>query len=69
MKFLKSILFAAVAAEQSFKVTKEAVFDVTIGGSSVGEIVIGLFGDDLPKTVDNFCQLSDGVEGVGGYEG
>lgn len=69
MKFLKSLFLAGLAsANQSFQVTKEAVFDVTIDGQTAGQVVIGLFGEDVPRTVDNFCQLSTGHE-VGTYEG
>lgn len=50
------------------KVTTKVFMDVTIGGESAGRIVLGLFGDDLPKTVDNFKKLSTGELGYG-YKG
>lgn len=49
-------------------VTKKVFFDVKIGGKDAGRIVIGLFGEAVPKTVENFAQLATGAQGYG-YEG
>ncbi|XP_069112664.1 peptidyl-prolyl cis-trans isomerase B-like [Argopecten irradians] len=46
-------------------VTKKVFFDITIGGESAGSIVIGLFGNVVPKTTENFAQLASGVNGYG----
>lgn len=50
------VVFASALADDA-KVTKQCYFDITIGGEKAGRIVVGLFGDDVPKTAENFHQL------------
>ncbi|CAH8620725.1 unnamed protein product [Dicrocoelium dendriticum] len=43
------------------KITDKVYFKIAIGGEQVGKIVIGLFGDIVPKTVRNFKELAVGT--------
>jgi len=49
-------------------VTHKAWFDITIGGESAGRIELGLFGATVPRTAENFYELSKKPVGEG-YKG
>merc|ERR1712156_967963 len=70
MKVAIFALFVLVCVEgkKGPKVTHKAWFEIAIDGESVGKIEIGLFGKTVPKTVENFVQLSQKDEGEG-YKG
>ncbi|XP_013382457.1 peptidyl-prolyl cis-trans isomerase B [Lingula anatina] len=67
--FLVAVLGPLLSqAKDTLTVTKAAYFDIEIGGEKAGRIEIGLFGNTVPKTVENFAQLSSGQNGYG-YKG
>jgi peptidylprolyl isomerase len=63
--FALTALVAVLAAEPEPEVTHKAFFDVKIGDEEPKRVVIGLYGDAVPKTVSNFIHLCAGDKGEG----
>ena len=53
-----SLPFQAAAEPE---VTSKVYFDIEIGGVPAGRVVLGLFGNVVPKTAENFRALCTGA--------
>jgi len=67
---LATALISLATADKDIEamVNQKIYMDIKIGGKAVGRIVIGLFGQAVPRTVKNFVYLCTGEKGYG-YEG
>ncbi|WIA23099.1 hypothetical protein OEZ86_010004 [Tetradesmus obliquus] len=60
---------AAPVALDPLAVTQKVEFNISIGGKPAGSVILGMFGNAAPKTVQNFVSICKGAKGSPSYVG
>eukprot|EP00158_Paraphelidium_tribonemae_P003956 Partr_v1_DN26491_c0_g2_i1_m24042 putative PPIases accelerate the folding of proteins (By similarity) len=68
LAFLLAVVSAKESSSKGTKITDKVYFDIEQGNKKLGRIVIGLFGEVVPKTAKNFKELAQ-KSGEEGYKG
>ncbi|CAM6086486.1 unnamed protein product [Calypogeia fissa] len=63
--FLANDTLSKAFAEEDLPITRKVFFDVAIDGEPIGEIVVGLYGKDVPIGAQRFAELAVGKRGIG----
>ena len=58
-------LFQGLFGKTDATITDTVFFDISIAGEDVGRIEMGLYGDVVPKTAENFKALCTNAKGFG----
>ncbi|KAF2863646.1 putative peptidyl-prolyl cis-trans isomerase [Piedraia hortae CBS 480.64] len=58
LTLLLALVSPAAAEGRGPKITNKVFMDITHDGKPMGQIVVGLYGKTVPKTAQNFLQLS-----------
>ena len=67
--YIVSSYYSSVVIHVPLCARADSVYmDISMGGEHAGRVVIGLFGDVVPRTAHNFKALCTGSEGFG-YQG